>query len=113
MDILRRFLETAPDARNFRQDKPTLLVSWWCTGYAITIIAVRVCGRYVRTEKIYIEDAIMMIAIVPLLMRAAFVHAVLIVGTNNTQISGLTVTQIHHRELGSQLVLVSRIMYSA
>jgi hypothetical protein len=87
-------------------------VSWWCTGYAIAIILTRIGGRYVRTEKAYAEDAIMMLAVVPLLMRAAFVHVVLLYGTNNTQIGGLTETQIHHREVGSQLVLASRIMYA-
>jgi hypothetical protein len=87
-------------------------VSWWCTGYAIAIIITRVCGRYVRTEKVYAEDAIMMLAVVPLLMRAAFVHVVLLYGTNNTQLDGLTEAVIHRREIGSQLVLASRIMYA-
>ena len=113
MELLRRFVTTAPELRDFRQDKPTLLVSWWCTGYAITVIAFRVFGRYVRTEKVYAEDVIMMLAILPLLIRAAFVHVVLLYGTNNTQTFGLSELEIHHRETGSQLVLASRIMYTA
>lgn len=113
MELFRFFVSTAPDLRDFRQDKPTLLVSWWCTGYAITIIFFRVFGRYVRTEKVYVEDAIMMLAIIPLLVRAAFVHVILLYGTNNTQTLGLSELEIHHRETGSQLVLASRIMYTA
>jgi len=112
MEVFRRFVSTAPGLRDFRDDKPTLLVSWWCTGYAITVIAVRVFGRYVRTEKVYAEDAIMMLAILPLLMRAAFVHVVLLYGTNNTQTLGLSELEIHRRETGSQMVLASRIMYA-
>lgn len=54
----------------------------------------------------------MMLAVVPLLMRAAFVHVVLLYGTNNTQLDGLTEAVIHRREIGSQLVLASRIMYA-
>lgn len=53
-----------------------------------------------------------MLAIIPLLMRTALVHVVLIYGTNNTQIEGLTETQIHQRELGSKLVLAARIFYT-
>ena len=112
MELLRRFVDEPPDIRQFRQDKPTLLISWWCTGYAITIIAFRVCGRYIRTEKIYSEDTIMICAILPLLIRAALVHVVLLYGTNNTQLTGLTELDIQHRKLGSQLVLAARIMYT-
>jgi hypothetical protein len=112
MELFRRFADTAPDLRDFRQDKPTLLVSWWCTGYAITIIAFRVCGRYIRTEKVYAEDAIMMLAILPLLMRTSFAHIVLLKGTNNIQTFGLSEVEIHRREFGSQMVIASRILYA-
>jgi hypothetical protein len=113
MDILRRFATTAPALRDFREDKPTLLVSWWCTFYAITIILFRVCGRYIRTEKIFLEDGIMILAVVPLLMRMSFVHVILLYGTNNVDTTGLTDLEVRHRETGSQLVLASRIMYAA
>ena len=113
MDVLRRFVTTAPALRDFREDKPTLLVSWWCTFYALTIILFRVCGRYIRTEKVFLEDGVMILAAVPLLMRAAFAHVVLLYGTNNTDTTSLTSAEIHRRETGSQLVLASRIMYAA
>ncbi|KAE8452506.1 hypothetical protein EG329_000409 [Mollisiaceae sp. DMI_Dod_QoI] len=112
MDVLRLVTE-APDITTFRDDKPTLLVSWWCTCYAIAIIAIRFCGRYVRAEKVFVEDGIMMLAITPLLIRMAFVHIVLLDGTNNTVITGLSSQDILQRQRGSQLVLVSRIFYAA
>ncbi|KAL9602236.1 MAG: hypothetical protein Q9219_001960 [cf. Caloplaca sp. 3 TL-2023] len=55
----------------------------------------------------------MALSIIPLLGRMALVHLVLIWGTNNARIDGLNATDIHHREIGSRLVLVSRIMYAA
>ena len=58
------------------QDKaamnPTLLVSWWCTGFALAAILIRVGGRYVRTEKLFREDWIMFGSILPLLIRVFF-----------------------------------------
>jgi hypothetical protein len=113
MDVFRRFATAAPALRDFRQDKPTLLVSWWCTFYAITIILFRVCGRYIRTERVFVEDGVMILAVIPLLIRIALVHVVLLYGTNNTDTTGLTTLEIEHRETGSQLVLASRIMYAA
>jgi hypothetical protein len=112
MELLRRLLGTAPDFETFRDVKPTLLVSWWCTIYAMSVVFLRIAGRYVRTEKLF-NDGIMLLAMIPLLMRMAFVHVVLLFGTNNTVTTGLSPNEIHQRELGSQLVLVSRIMYAA
>ncbi|KAL8683640.1 MAG: hypothetical protein Q9186_000413 [Xanthomendoza sp. 1 TL-2023] len=43
----------------------------------------------------------------------ALVHVVLLWGTNNTTTDGLAALDIHHREIGSRLVLASRIMYAA
>ncbi len=71
MDLFRRFATAAPALQTFHDNKPTLLVSWWCTFYAITVILLRVGGRYIRTEKIFVEDGLMMVAIVPLLIRMA------------------------------------------
>lgn len=54
----------------------------------------------------------MALSIIPLLARMGLVHVVLIWGTNNTTGRSLTPLEIHHREIGSRLVLVSRIMYA-
>ncbi|ETN41403.1 uncharacterized protein HMPREF1541_03338 [Cyphellophora europaea CBS 101466] len=70
-------------------------------------------GRWVRTEKLFVEDKIMCWAIIPLMVRMAFVHVVLIWGTNNTITVGLSHTEILHRETGSKLVLAARIIYAA
>jgi hypothetical protein len=113
MELLRRFVDGPPDLMPFRDVKPTLLVSWWCTFYAIAVILSRVAGRWIRAEKLFAEDGIMLLAIMPLLIRMAFVHVVLLYGTNNTTTDGLTEGQVNQRQIGSQLVLVSRVMYVA
>ncbi|KAF4627173.1 hypothetical protein G7Y89_g10984 [Cudoniella acicularis] len=110
MEIFRRFSTTAPEPRDFREDKPTLL---WCTVFAITVILFRVCGRYVRTERLFLEDGIMLLAILPLLIRMGLAHVVLLFGTNNIISTTLSIQNIHQREIGSQVVLAARVMYAA
>ena len=109
----RSLYSDPPRAKNSVADHPTLLVSWWCTGFALAIILVRICGRYIRTERLFGEDKVMAWSIIPLLGRMALVHVVMIWGTNNARTGGLSAQDIHHREIGSRLVLVSRIMYAA
>ncbi len=113
MDLFRRFVDEPPDFQSFRDVKPTLLTCWWASLYAAAIIFVRAIGRYVRAEKLFAEDKIMLLAIIPLLIRMAFTHVVLVYGTNNTVTDGLSALAIHHRQIGSQMVLASRIMYAA
>ncbi|THD00490.1 hypothetical protein EYZ11_000054 [Aspergillus tanneri] len=93
-------------------NNPTLLVSWWATAFSLAIIVTRVCGRYVRIERFFREDKVMMASIIPLLARMAFVHVILIWGTNNTKTEGLTSEEIRHRIIGSRLVLAGRIFYA-
>lgn len=113
LELLRRFVDTAPDPETFRDTKPSLLVCWWCTCYAATVIVIRVLGRYGRADKIFKEDAVMLVAILPLLLRMAFTHPVLLFGTNNVITDGLSEWNIRRRVTGSQLVMVSRIFYPA
>lgn len=87
-------------------------LSRWCTFYSLAVIVIRTCGRYIRAEKVFIEDGIMMLAIIPLFVRMGFVHVVLLFGTNNVQTAGLLAGQIHRREIGSKIVLLSRITYT-
>jgi hypothetical protein len=55
----------------------------------------------------------MFLSLIPLLARMGLVHVILIWGTNNVDVSkGLTDIQIHHRMVGSKLVLASRICYA-
>ena len=102
-----------PPARAFNADKATLLVCWWCTSFAAVIIFFRVCGRYIRSEKLFKEDWLAFVCLIPLLCRMALVHVVLLYGTNNAITTGLTDEEIWHRSIGSRLVLVSRIFYAA
>lgn len=105
----------APDARDFQQDKPTLLVSWWITVFCMAIIITRMCGRYVRVEKLLKEDKIAAAALIPLVLRAACVHFVLKYGTNNIDLKGLDLSDedIEKRVIGSRLVMASRIFYAS
>ena len=73
----------------------------------------RLAGRYIRTEKLFREDKVMALSIIPLLARMGFVHLILLWGTNNAVTVGLSPLEIHHREIGSKLVLCSRICYAA
>lgn len=102
-----------PPARAFREDKSTLLVCWWCTCFAGVIIMFRVCGRYIRSEKLFREDWMAFACLIPLFARIAFVHVVLLFGTNNVISTDLSESSIHRREIGSRLVLISRLLYAA
>ena len=104
----------APPAREFSEDKPTLLVSWWITIFCIAIILTRLSGRYVRVEKLLREDKIVAGALLPLLLRAVCVHFILKYGTNNVDLNGLDLTpaQLDQRVIGSRLVMASRVFYA-
>lgn len=93
---------------------PTILFSWWCTIFAAVIIITRLCGRMSRSNKLFREDWIMMLALVPLFVRMGFIHVILLYGTNNVQTAGanLTAKEIYHREVGARLVLAARIFYA-
>lgn len=114
MIIPRALYNASPPERRSRiANNPTLLYSWWCTIFSVVIIGVRLSGRYIRNERLFREDKIMAWSIVPLLARMACVHVVLIYGTNNIDINGLTdPVKIRHREIGSQVVLAARIFYA-
>jgi hypothetical protein len=88
------------------------MMSWWATGFSLAIIIVRLCGRYVRIERFFPEDKIVMLSVIPLTIRMVLVHFVLVFGTNNTQTAGLTQDQIDKRIIGSKLVLAARISYA-
>ena len=102
-----------PAARTFQEDKPTLLVCWWCSLFAAVIILFRVSGRFIRSETLFKEDWLAFATMIPLGIRMALVHVILIYGTNNTVTTGLTASDIQKREIGSRLVLASRIFYAA
>ncbi|KAK0749670.1 hypothetical protein B0T18DRAFT_293354, partial [Schizothecium vesticola] len=105
-----------PPLRAFSDDKPTLLVSWWITALCSVVIALRLAGRYVRVEKLFFEDKLAGVFLIPLILRAAVVHVVLLYGTNNVLIPPLlelSQDQLRRRSIGSGLVLLSRILHPA
>lgn len=55
----------------------------------------------------------MLFGILILVARMVLVRYILDFGTNNVEASSLTDLDISHRVIGSQLVLVTRILYAA
>lgn len=104
-----------PTLREFKYDKPTLLVCWWATSFCTLIILLRLAGRFIRTERLFPEDRVAALALIPLYARMACVHYILIYGTNNAQFNGVELTdqQLRQKSIGSGLVLASRIFYAA
>lgn len=104
-----------PPLRSFSSDKPTLLVCWWITMFCAVIILLRVAGRFVRTERLFREDKMAALALVPLFARMGCVHVIMIYGTNNAQLAGagLSDEELRKRSIGSGLVLLSRVLYAA
>jgi hypothetical protein len=102
-----------PPSRTFRDDKPTLLVCWWCTSFAAAIILFRVTGRYIRTEGLFKEDWLALACLVPLFLRMGLVHLVLLNGTNNMLTNGIPDDVLAARVTGSKEVLAARVFYAA
>jgi hypothetical protein len=100
-----------PTLREFKYDKPTLLVCWWATSFCTLIILLRLAGRFIRTERLFTEDRVAALALIPLYARMACVHYILVYGTNNAQFDGVELTdqQLRQKAIGSGLVLASRI----
>lgn len=79
------------------------------------MILLRVIGRFIRTERLFREDKLAGLALVPLILRMVCVHFILEFGTNNADYSAVNLTneQIRKKEIASGLVLLSRILYAA
>ncbi|ROT40668.1 hypothetical protein SODALDRAFT_376440 [Sodiomyces alkalinus F11] len=104
-----------PPLRDAAQDKPSLLVCWWITIFCTVIILLRVTGRFIRSEKLFREDRIASLALIPMYLRMGCVHFILHHGTNNAQLEGvnLTALALERKTIASGLVLASRIFYAA
>lgn len=106
-----------PPLRSPGQDKPTLLVCWWFTLFCTTIILLRVCGRFIRTERLFQEDRTAALAVIPLFLRMGCVHLILLYGTNNVEfppeLLPLSDEEVRRRTIGSGLVLASRMLHAA
>jgi hypothetical protein len=104
-----------PSLWEWSYNKPTLLVCWWATTFCTVIIVLRVAGRFIRTERLFREDKMAALALVPMLLRMGCVHFILRYGTNNSDFTGVVMTpgDLRRREIASGLVLASRILYAA
>ncbi|KAJ6447304.1 integral membrane protein Pth11-like [Purpureocillium lavendulum] len=109
------FYSAPPPLKEFSDAKPTLLVAWWTTLFCTCLILLRLAGQYIRVEKLFVEDKIAAGALVPLYLRIACVHVVLLYGTNNAQLdgSGLSPVDLDKRATGSKVVLAARVFYAA
>lgn len=82
------------------------------TSYAIAINLYRCGGRWRRTERIWIEDVIILLSILILVARMVLANIVLKYGTNNVDAASLAgEADIRRRVIGSQLVLICRLLY--
>jgi hypothetical protein len=79
------------------------------------MIFLRVAGRFIRTERLFLEDKIAAVAVIPLILRMACVHYILLHGTNNADFEGVTLSdeELHTKSVASGLVLLSRFFYAA
>ncbi|KAI9171069.1 hypothetical protein HJFPF1_00548 [Paramyrothecium foliicola] len=104
-----------PPWREFRSDKPTLLVCWWITIFCTVVILLRVVGRFIRMERLFTEDRVAALALIPLFIRMGCVQYILRHGTNNARLEGrnLSESELRSRQIASGLVLASRIFYAA
>ncbi|KAH6615986.1 hypothetical protein B0J18DRAFT_484792 [Chaetomium sp. MPI-SDFR-AT-0129] len=110
------FYSAPPPARPFRDDKVTLLTSWWITAMCATVIILRLVGRFLRVERLFREDKIAALVLVPLVLRMALIHPVLLSGTNNVLVDEahpLTEDEVYRRSVASRLVLVTRVLQPA
>ncbi|EME83441.1 uncharacterized protein MYCFIDRAFT_154038 [Pseudocercospora fijiensis CIRAD86] len=103
-----------PEPRSRMTNWPTVLFSWWCTAFSAVIIITRLCSRKVRSNKLFREDYIMMLALIPLFIRMILIHFVLIYGTNNVDTTTYEYTprQLLLKSTGAKLVLPARIFYA-
>jgi len=114
MLLLRSVYSEAPSESSSReQNHATLLVTWWCTGMALAFILVRLWGRFIRTESLFMEDKVMALSIIPLFIRMSLIHVVMLYGTNNVDLADVSPSQYNEREIGSRLVLGARVFYAA
>jgi hypothetical protein len=104
-----------PPVQPFSEDKPSLLVCWWITIFCTVIILLRIGGRFIRSERLFVEDKVAALALIPLLLRMGCVHFIIVYGTNNAQLVGLVLSDedIRRKQIASGLVLLSRVLYTA
>jgi len=125
----RGLYTSAPAFRPTFLDRPTLLITYWCSLFGVFLIFARLFWRFARLSKAYRDDWWMVASIIPLGMRLGLAHLVLIWGTNNISLAGFDEfrtprnggeyvewglgEEISRRENGSKCVLAARVAYTA
>jgi hypothetical protein len=95
----------------------TLVLLWVFTWLAMALMVSRLAMRKLRGQALQPGDKITVVCMVCLLARLAFIHVVLVWGSNNVSEGfrakhTFTQTEIYQREIGSKLTLVSRTFYN-
>jgi hypothetical protein len=83
--------------------------------FCTCLTLLRLAGRLIRIEKLFVEDKIVALSLVPMYLRMACAHVVLLYGTNNALLDEATTTaeELSRRAIGSKAVLASRVFYAA
>lgn len=95
----------------------TLVLLWVFTWLAMLLMVARLVMRKIRHQSFDISDKITVVCMVCLLARLAFIHVVLLWGSNNLPEAfrlrhKFSKTEIYQREIGSKLTIVSRTFYN-
>jgi hypothetical protein len=103
-----------PTRRTPANDRPTLLITYWCALLGIALIICRTVGRLVRIAKLYRDDKWMLATTILSLARLGFAHMVLLYGTNNTDgLENMSEEEVQKRTIGSGMVLGARVFFAA
>jgi phosphatidylserine synthase len=95
----------------------TLVLLWVFTWLAMILMVARLVMRKIRHQNFDISDKITVVCMVCLLARLAFIHVVLLWGSNNLPEAfrmrhKFSKTEIYQREIGSKLTIISRTFYN-
>ncbi|KAF4634785.1 hypothetical protein G7Y89_g3313 [Cudoniella acicularis] len=95
----------------------TLVLLWVFTFLAMSLMGLRLLMRKIRGQKLDLADKLTAVCMICLMSRLAFIHVVLVWGSNNVPPSYrerhiFSDTEIYQREIGSMLTIVSRPFYN-
>jgi hypothetical protein len=104
-------LDGFPEARTLDLERPTRTVAIWCCTCALLTMLLRLFGKLVRINKWEGDDKYMAASIAPLAAWMALTCYIFKFGTNNVDTKGLSMEDIHNREIGSKLMFAARFIY--
>jgi hypothetical protein len=97
---------------------PTLIILWVFACVATIIMILRLIMRKLRKQRFEVSDYVTMACMLCLLARSAFDHVVIIWGTSDVTEAFrashvFTADDIYKREVGSKLVVATRLFYNS